>query len=932
MRSQHLSIDGLQTDPNPHTKTSNGGLKQADNIVIRRAGVAEPRPGFKAAGYSQTDYPNRMHAWDGDILFMGPNKTEWSDGTDVLTAESSAAVTFSTSGARAAASRDNLYITASDRVRKLTSSTDATADVAGLPRVQMGKIQLGTGGGSTIASNQKLAYRPVLRRTDDNGVIVRSAPGARALLNRTTAGSSLTVTLRANWHVLDDVRAGDVLEFYRSRAVASTQTPSDELFLAVEYELTSTDATTGSVSLQDGDGVDPSDLGAALYTNPSREGIARANEMPPLAEDIVEFQGSLFAARVTYPHSLRLSNSFAETGGSLGADGTGMRSRTGVRTNASNQITNMSGTTGIKPGAVLQQSSWTGTSQPWVTEVFTNTVVMSHSWGGSTDGAPIAQQFWDSIRIKQGGSSAFFAVGTDLIADIDANTTLNLRAVPVGTYVEMEDNTVTGTVTADFVLQGREPSAAVFETFATHGSEYEPKIPEPFTAATGGTLTSTGTSSIQTAYANGLAWTKRHEPEHWLLAGWQSVGNAQLPIYKLVPTRDALFIFKPDGIWRLSGFGERSGWRVDEFDLSHRAVAHDAYAVMDDTIYTISDRGLVAVSDGGVQLISEPTIANEIRRFVEYLGADSAGSTAFVGAWACANPKAHEVLFGLPDTNENVGVRAINDEWARNVWVYNTSTGAWVRWFPDAEWDLRHMITDESNRLVILEETTPIENTAISTAYVERETFYTAEPDGSTLVAEQYHCDREFSTTHVVSQASTNTILVGVTNSTWTVQAGDMVHHRTWYDVITAVSAGTSAQTKTLAFTGTQDWTTGTSAAVTIYQSFPCTIRWTPKVGSGPGELKRFRQALYHFEDLAGVAEWTAKFDSELSSVASSTAYSETYQTDATRVTERRALVPRNHAQTTQLFPQVVIRQAGGRWKLTGVTLDYESVGGRVRR
>ncbi|MGA0355139.1 MAG: hypothetical protein ACO3OC_07660, partial [Ilumatobacteraceae bacterium] len=45
-----LRAAGLYTDPNPHSDAPVGALRIADNVVIRRAGVLEPRPGFRALG------------------------------------------------------------------------------------------------------------------------------------------------------------------------------------------------------------------------------------------------------------------------------------------------------------------------------------------------------------------------------------------------------------------------------------------------------------------------------------------------------------------------------------------------------------------------------------------------------------------------------------------------------------------------------------------------------------------------------------------------------------------------------------------------------------------------------------------------------------------------------------------------------------------
>jgi hypothetical protein len=66
--------------------------------------------------------------------------------------------------------------------------------------------------------------------------------------------------------------------------------------LCYEYPLTNTDITNGYFSFDDI--TEDSLLGAALYTNPSQQGILNDNAQPPLARDIAEFKNHLFFADV----------------------------------------------------------------------------------------------------------------------------------------------------------------------------------------------------------------------------------------------------------------------------------------------------------------------------------------------------------------------------------------------------------------------------------------------------------------------------------------------------------------------------------------------------------------------------------------------------------------------------------------------------------
>lgn len=45
----HYGVSGLNTAPHPVVAVPPGSLSEAVNVAIRRAGMVEPRPGFKPA-------------------------------------------------------------------------------------------------------------------------------------------------------------------------------------------------------------------------------------------------------------------------------------------------------------------------------------------------------------------------------------------------------------------------------------------------------------------------------------------------------------------------------------------------------------------------------------------------------------------------------------------------------------------------------------------------------------------------------------------------------------------------------------------------------------------------------------------------------------------------------------------------------------------
>jgi hypothetical protein len=102
-------------------------------------------------------------------------------------------------------------------------------------------------------------------------------------------------------------------QIYRTTLATSTDTanlslydPGDEHRLVYEGNPSSSDITAGFIQIHD---VTPeSFLGANLYTNPaSGEGLAQANDSPPLAQDIALFKGYTFYANTQTKYRKKVS-------------------------------------------------------------------------------------------------------------------------------------------------------------------------------------------------------------------------------------------------------------------------------------------------------------------------------------------------------------------------------------------------------------------------------------------------------------------------------------------------------------------------------------------------------------------------------------------------------------------------------------------------
>jgi hypothetical protein len=172
---------------------------------------------------------------------------------------------------------------------------------------------------------------------------------------------------------------------------------------------------------------------------------------------------------------------------------------------------------------------------------------------------------------------------------------------------------------------------------------------------------------------NGLHWSKPDEPEHFPPVNFAFVGDKKRAILGLVSTRDAMYIFKEDGIWRLTGVDGQ--YRIDPFDLTTRCVLPGSIAPLKNRIFMLSNRGVVAVSDQGVEVVST-TIDDQLKKLIFDLDVAGSGAGYFiqnVGYAGTSSERDNEylLLLGNALSLQRSGV-------ANGGLVYNEVTRAWV--------------------------------------------------------------------------------------------------------------------------------------------------------------------------------------------------------------------------------------------------------------
>lgn len=103
---------------------------------------------------------------------------------------------------------------------------------------------------------------------------------------------------------------------------------------------------------------------------------------------------------------------------------------------------------------------------------------------------------------------------------------------------------------------------------------------------------------------NRIYYSKYSQPEAVPLLNFLDVGAKDAEILRIFPIRDSLFVFKEDGLFRISG--EIAPFTLALFDTSCNLLAADSLGVANNLIYGWTSQGLSIVSEAGVSTISRP--------------------------------------------------------------------------------------------------------------------------------------------------------------------------------------------------------------------------------------------------------------------------------------------------------------------------------------
>jgi len=101
---------------------------------------------------------------------------------------------------------------------------------------------------------------------------------------------------------------------------------------------------------------------------------------------------------------------------------------------------------------------------------------------------------------------------------------------------------------------------------------------------------------------NRVYYSKFQQPEAVPLVNYFDVGAADKAILRIAALRNSLFVFKEDGLYRISG--ESAPFQLELFDISFNVLAPDSVAICNNVIYAWTTQGIQSLTEGGSNIIS----------------------------------------------------------------------------------------------------------------------------------------------------------------------------------------------------------------------------------------------------------------------------------------------------------------------------------------
>lgn len=588
---------------------------------------------------------------------------------------------------------ERLFLTTDTGVRALDGVAGAAGRAAGGPLAPgITSVSFHNKTENWLADQKRVAYRYVLVRLLPTGTQVVGAPSGRRL-GTNTSGSTSVPRVRC---VLPPNLSDNVfIQLYRSATVDVGFEPDDDLKLVYERALTASECQN-SLAIIDDKLPDVLRQGEFIYTAPNAgEGALAANLPPPRARIIAAHKSRLWLGDTKGPHEFifRLLAVNTATGLNTGdrlliSCGSSFYIEVGVdfplytagsaSQNIEENALRIVAAINVSPtnGSVWAEYLSGPDDVPGEIRIYNRsaaddsaiTVLAAENSGGAMWTSPLAY----SPQLEP------YLLGVSVAVVFDLARVANV---------------VTATVTAGNITNALQVGQRVVITPTGSGSfGLGPHI---ITGVTGTTFTYAETGVNDTLLAQSMAFytdepltserevvpgrvhfSKFLEYEAFPPLNYLDVGEESQKVLALASTRETLWVFKEDGLFRVTGDDEQS-FDIERVDSTIIAHGPEVVKAFGEKIVAWTTKGVVQLSESSFDIISLPLapIFEELERAFN----DSAH--AFYGtahrAFMVVDEAQQLVRLHLPgDSRDDDGTVAGCGE----ALVFAARTGTWSRW------------------------------------------------------------------------------------------------------------------------------------------------------------------------------------------------------------------------------------------------------------
>ena len=635
-----LECSGLYSFPN-ELSLPKGAMLQADNVVIDRPGVAERRRGFRTCA-NIAERADKLFVYRGRLIThdrtTGDMYWDSSGNCDFIKfAQPLNGWLFSTYA------NGSVFFNSNTGVYKLDAIGNPLRR-AGAPRALGAIGSFVPSVSAVVPTSTSVAYRVVWGIRDANANLILGAPSSRLVMNNNT-GSDQDVELQII--VPDQIDSVEYFyQVYRSNPSNFPIEASHVLYLLDEIQITAADILNGFAIFND----EKTTTGATLYTSPSQEGIAAMNMQPPICNDLCTFNGMTFYAGTTTRHQTTFTLNKNLT------DGQWVSVHAGDFVATSNLITNITNFSEIAVGQKIE-----GLGIPagtFVTAVLANAIFINNPV--TVTGVSQAFNALDSITV---GVETYVASLTNDFLNNEFAVTDSIEETCLNLVNLINSNSVT--YNAYYLGDGDVQQGDIFiETVNASGPSFTVSSTNPTAFIADFPLNSSNES-----IGNRIYVSKINQPESVPLPFFYDCGLRDFPVMRVISLRDAAYVFKYDGIFRITG-STPENLSIDKFYDSAVLRGIETPAILDNEIYCYTDLGAVTVSENGINIISR-----QLERTLLTLSSDR--NIAF-----------QSVAFGVGYETERKYMLFVNDSQtdskAKKAYVFNAKTKTWTRWIMEA--------------------------------------------------------------------------------------------------------------------------------------------------------------------------------------------------------------------------------------------------------